>query len=632
MKKINFLTEYDLFSKAPSFYIGGKDFYGTLFGFLMSIIAVLAICTCSVYFVVEMFDTKNVMSYNSVENPQIPLSINFTSDTFYFTIAIEDPNTYECIRDESIYNIKAYYKVATRQEDGGLNWEVTPVELEPCQLEKFPPTYKEIFAKRTLEQKYCIKNFNYTIEGTFLHDKYSFIMFDFYKCENTTENGNSCKSQNEIDYYLNGTFASIEFTDISLDPSNYSNPDSPILGEIYSTVGNSFFKEMHLYLKAVTFNSDRGLVFSSIKSKDYIQLDYLNDMFTLKTQENFCSFTLKLSNRIDVYVRTYTKFQTTLANIGGIFKAISVIGEVLTFFYSRTSFELNLTNKIFNVYENSEQKIRHTILPSKYENNNTNTRVNFLEQQVTVMKNSNSNMNINNLNSNQIKVEMNKEDPDTFTNSEKQEEQKKKNLKENRRISKVSGISKYQYSPSGRREQKIIQFSELAKKARKSILGHRKITILSLSLFEKFFLKLCPRFFLNRRHAKFFIKGSALLKEKLDIISLIREFIDLSRLKQLLLTPEQLILFNLVYKPEICLDRDENVNNYKLDLLEIKKEYNNSLSIPAKKAFDIVNQVLDKSIIKDTAFIECLDPIIRGLLSEKQPSVYNICKTKKVIE
>lgn len=628
MKKINCLTEYDLFSKAPSFYVGGKDFYGTLFGFLMSIIAVLAICTCSVYFVIEMFDTKNVMSYSSVENPQIPLSINFTSDKFYLTIAMEDPNTYECVRDESIYNVQAHYKVATRQEDGSLKWEVSPVELEACQLEKFPSNYKEIFSKRSVNQKYCIKNFNYTIEGTFLHDKYSFIMFDFYKCVNSTENGNSCKSQNEIDYYLNGTFASIEFTDISLDPSNYSNPDSPILGEIYSTVGNGFFKEMHLYLKAVTFNSDRGLVFSSTKSKHYIQLDYLNDMFTLKTQENFCSFTLKLSNRIDIYARTYTKFQTTLANIGGIFKAISVIGEVLTLFYSQTCYELSLINKIFNIYDNSEQNKRHTILSTKYENNNTNTKIHFLDQQtVTVLKNSNSNMNSNNLNSNQIKGEVNKEDQETFTNTEKKDVLKKKDLKENRRISKTSGVSKYQYTPSCGSEQKLNQFN-----ARKPSLKQRKISILSLSLFQKFFAKLCTSFFLSHRRVNFFLKGSALLKEKLDIINIIREFIDLSRLKQLLLTPEQLILFNLVYKPEISLDKDENINSYKLDLLEIKKEYHNSLSVPVKKAFYTVNQLLDKSIIKDITFIECLDPVIRGMLLEKQPLIYNICKTKKTFE
>ena len=184
---------------------------------------------------------------------------------------------------------------------------------------------------------YCVKFLNYTIEGIFLHDKYSFIKFDFYQCVNTTNNGNKCKPKEQIDYYLNGTFATVEFTDISLDPSNYSNPDSPQLGELYSTVGNNFYREMHLFLKEVKFESDIGLVFSSIQSQKYIQLDYLSDMFSFKSQSNFCSLTLKLSNRIDVYKRTYIKFQTTLANIGGIVKAVTIIGQVLTYFFIQTN-------------------------------------------------------------------------------------------------------------------------------------------------------------------------------------------------------------------------------------------------------------------------------------------------------
>ena len=76
-------------------------------------------------------------------------------------------------------------------------------------------------------------------------------------------------------------------------------------------------------------------MFSSFQEKKYIQLDYLNDMFTLQRQDKFCSFTVKLSNRIDVYSRKYTKCQTALANIGGVIKGISVIGFIITYCYSQ---------------------------------------------------------------------------------------------------------------------------------------------------------------------------------------------------------------------------------------------------------------------------------------------------------
>ena len=75
----------------------------------------------------------------------------------------------------------------------------------------------------------------------------SFLLFNFYQCKNTTLNGNKCKSSDVIDYYLNGTFAAVEFTDVSIDPTNYDSPDIPMIGEGYSTVSNNFFREMHVF-------------------------------------------------------------------------------------------------------------------------------------------------------------------------------------------------------------------------------------------------------------------------------------------------------------------------------------------------------------------------------------------------
>ena len=178
MRLLDSLTEYDMFSKEPNLYIGGKRYYGTLFGFIITIIAVLICFICGAYFIYEMFDTKNVSSVTSVKHPSNPLSINFTSDKFYFTFALEDPNTYVNVFDESIYTVNGFYK--TRHEDGNISWESYPVELEPCQIEKFNPRYYGLFLKRTIHKKYCVKNFTYNIEGTYLHDKYSFLIFNFY--------------------------------------------------------------------------------------------------------------------------------------------------------------------------------------------------------------------------------------------------------------------------------------------------------------------------------------------------------------------------------------------------------------------------------------------------------------------
>lgn len=576
MKYLPQFAQYDLFSKSPTLYIGGKLYYGTIFGLFSTVLALMSYLICGIYFLLEMFDTKNVNSFTSVQNPSTPQSIPFTSEKFYFGFGVQHPKTYEFFLDESIYNIKAYYKIATRNEEG-FEWENSEVELEPCNISKFNTRYQKIFGKRKLNNMYCVKNFTYIIEGTYLQDKYSFLMFDFYRCQNSTENGNKCKPLDKIDFYLNSTFVAVEFTDISIDPSNYENPDSPILGETYSTVGNNFYREMHIFLKEVLFKSDRGLLFSNYKEKSYIQLDYLQDMFTLKAQDKFCSFTLKISNRIDVYERKYIKFQTTLANIGGIIKAVSTIGVILTTIYTQTSYELDLTNKMFSLSEVTSHK--NQVLLNQNSNkknigdvNSTNSFVNNKNKSNNYVKNANT-VSLKKLNTNLMK----------------------------QFYSSVSELG---------------NFGKSDKKKKKKLLIKRMKTI-KLSGIELFFSKIFPQCFNKKITIKLLNKGASIIKENLDIITILRELFNNVKLKKMIFTKEQFFLFNIDHKPILSLDQE--IEDKKRTSKYLAKNetlsYDKSTSTQGRSGTENEKDY-QKKIIDDKIFFKYIDRSMKCLLYE----------------
>ena len=560
MKYLKSFREYDMFGSSPTLYIEGKESFGTIFGLIITILALISYFVCGIYFVLEMFDKSNVNSFTSVQNPTKPLAINFTSDKFYFGFAIQDPYTYDFVLDESIYYVTASFKVATRLENGTLDWQTHPVELERCQIDKFNKRYKELFEKRNIQNLYCVSNFSHTIEGTFLHDKYSFLMFDFYQCKNTTENGNKCKPQDKIDYYLNGTFVAVEFTDISLDPSNYSNPDTPILGETYSTVGNNFYREMHIFLKAVKFKSDVGLLFTSIKETDYIQLDYLNDMFALKLRDMFCSFTLKISNRIDVYERTYVKFQTTLANIGGIIEGVSTIGIIITFFYSKTAYELGLTNQIFNVVDGGNYKKVTQFHKTKeiYEFKDNL----FFNQEIT------------------------NENRNTGSSNRPDEPQRRTSTK----VSSKTSLSS--------RDKKSERLSTREENLLKKIKKYKPIR---LSIFDLLFSKLFKSCFNKKTKIKLLNKGMSIIIEKLDIISMVKEVFNSMKLRKMLFSKAQSIIFNLNFKPELSLKK-EKLDRANLSLGQLTNI--NTTNVKAnKKALEYLNRESEYKIINDSVFL-----------------------------
>lgn len=546
MQYLEAFREFDIFGTIPIFYIDKKKKSGTICGLLITILAFFAYFACGIYYFSDIFDKTNVKSYTSVRNPTIPLSINFTSDKFYFGFAIQDPISYGFILDESIYYVKAFYKVATRQEDGNFSWEVEPVELERCQSSKFNSRYKELFEKRNINNLYCIKNFTYNIEGTFLHDKYSFIIFDFYQCKNSTENGNKCKPQEKIDYYLNSTFVAVEFTDISVDSSNYTHPITPLVGETYSTIGHNFYKEMHIYLKSVLFKSDIGLLFTNIQEGNYLQLDYVNDMFALKVKEMFCSFSLKISNKIEVYERSYTKFQATLVNIGGVIQGISTMGMIVTFFYNKTSYDLALTNHIFKVSTNS----RHISFPNR--------------QKTKSSKNIKSTINTG-----------------TFQSSQSYSVKSK----DSRTINKYSVPSKFKRE-SSLNEETLFQ---------KNIKHHP----IHLSFITMCLSQMVPQCFSKNTKTKLLYKGTSIIEDQLDIITIVKEAFNNMKIRKMLLSKIQYQLFNSNSYPELSLSDDKNKTKLEFEFKNIK-----SMNMKIKrKMLELLKKENNNKIINDSIFL-----------------------------
>ena len=57
--------------------------------------------------------------------------------------------------------------------------------------------------------------------GHYSYDNYSLFFISLFPCVNNSDNNNHCKPKEVIDYYLKGTFVSIQMQDIELTPQIY---------------------------------------------------------------------------------------------------------------------------------------------------------------------------------------------------------------------------------------------------------------------------------------------------------------------------------------------------------------------------------------------------------------------------
>lgn len=314
----------------------------------------------------------------------------------------------------------------------------------------------------------------------------------------------------------------MEFTDISIDPTNYLEPDIPTIGEGYSTVSNQSYRELHVFLKQVSFKKDRGLIFTNYKQKDYIQLDFVKDMNIFVPKNEFCSITLKISNRIDLYLLRYRKLQNTIADIGGVLKVITVIGTVLTFIYSRNKYDLDLINSLFYIPNNKEFPFT-----SRMQNNKTQIVINNINENCNNTT-SLANAEMSNMHMKQKEISNICSPGMGIVNKDKK---KNKNKEDSNDIN----------------FQLALQYNKLNKKNK---------GIVNLS-----FLELCFLQIKNKKHKErndLLNKGIKIIMRRLDIINFFIENINFQKIKNLLLTKEQLYLFNCSNK--ICLGDKGNTD------------------------------------------------------------------------
>jgi len=264
-----------MFGKEPELYYKGRSKKTSWIGRIFTLLFIFLYIAIVFYKVFRMIKKRDVTFFDTFIYEDKPPSIQLSNEKFYGGFALEDPNTYDAYIDESIYIPKAYFKSAERKGND-FEYNIKELELERCKLEKFGSKFKDSFKTKALNNYYCFKDMNYTLQGHFSYDLYSFFFIQFFPCVNTTEN-NKCKPIEEIDFYLKNTFINFEMQDIELTPKNYAQPIRGRDVDIFTTVGKRLFREIHVYYQIVNIETNLDFLgldqYENIKSESYLKYD-----------------------------------------------------------------------------------------------------------------------------------------------------------------------------------------------------------------------------------------------------------------------------------------------------------------------------------------------------------------------
>ena len=349
-KRFEFFMNIDLFGKEPNLYYERNKKKTSYIGFVFTIIYIIIYIIFFLYKIIRMAKRVDVTFYDTYAYKDFP-SIKLTNEEFYGGFRMGERI------DETLYYATAEY-VTRVKEQGEWKDTVQNLEVERCKLEKFGSKYKALFADQPLNDLYCMKNVNITLEGYANLDRFSYINVKVFPCVNQTRDGEKCKDINTIAKFFAANTIEFKMEDNLLSPEIYKTPVEPLRKDINAPVFLTVYQKIYSYIQIVFIETDDDITGLNFLAKSKVEKypKYDNSQLIaapgtadiLKTGKAVCDITMQLHQKILTTRRKYTTLLEVLGDVGGLMELIYSFFNLICSFITEIIYEKSLINNLFS--------------------------------------------------------------------------------------------------------------------------------------------------------------------------------------------------------------------------------------------------------------------------------------------
>ena len=441
------------------------------------------------------------------------------------------------------------------------------INIGTCQLSDFESKENNDFSYKLLDlnQFICVKQLDDTfyVKGTDKFDYYTTLQLNITPYKN---------NESLLETFLKNSYLSIFYFETNLNFREFTKFSNTFIKKFNINFNKNFMKKIDVTLSLTKIYTDVGYMFEIFKKKKLHNVKKIEQFFFDKTEEDDNGYQATINfqlsyTKTNIY-RKYYKIQNWVAELGGIIRAMTLIASFINYFNDRASFYEMLINKLFDVddiikyfqfndlfinkqnkrrkrdsivlrnakrekdyFEKGESRFLHNFNEKKSSPHQTN---NFLK--IPNKKNSNSNLvkedTFGFITNQMVITPTNKEEIKGYNNTNNNNN----NLNSNNNNENNSIISSVD-------DEREIYIDNLKKNA--SIKEHfEKVRSNRFSLSGCEALKFCLKN--DKENPKFnsFIGGRELLRERTDLIYILKKNLELDRFKNLILKDNQLVLLN----------------------------------------------------------------------------------------
>ena len=428
-----FIVNFDYISPDITLFYEGSNKHSSIFSGILSIFLTIFAFTFGYFLSIDFIFHKNPISfyYKKAIKDLPPVYLNPNNLFHYVTLINSEEDYYN--DTEGFTQIIGFQNVnpnnisSIESLGNSTYWIYENCEEEDyIQFDEFL-TQKE---REYLNNSFCIskmnksgivynkkdKNFEYPITAhgvdTDKNINYGILIGP---CVNNSENGNNCKSSDEISAYVKYKLLSFHFFNFYIDVSNYLNPVKYYGNNDSSLIYISGY--INLYIEQfypVEINTNNGIIFDNERVKTVYHYSSRSSKY-IQNKYYYTGYIIQFENLGECYDRTYKKLQDIAGGIDGIIQTFILFCQFLNSFFYHDFQVINDFNKIL---EEKVTKIRISSLNTMKNNYLTGgntlkknktikmqeSNLNFIDPSLSFNPNSMNNQNSMNVSDKNIKI------------------------------------------------------------------------------------------------------------------------------------------------------------------------------------------------------------------------------------
>lgn len=553
-KILVFFDKIDIFPTKISLVRDKSSKVSTMIGKILSILifaySINRFSSCN------MIMKKNPSTYEQTLNAIARPKISLTKDNFEIAFGINDDlGVYS--NDSTYFSMSAYLFY---QNNVNLTSEYIFLDLVPCDNEHFNDN--TTFERLKLSGAYCLKNgTSLEIFGFWDENSVKYFEIDFLRCVNNTDV--ICKSKEEIDNFLENHYVQFYIRNNYIDISNFENPLMSNFKSFYHPLAVDYAKVNTLYLEQVSLKTEYGILVRETQEL-YSYKWGINELEIYNRKPYIYTMNLYSSDTIQVVDRKYQTIESFLGELGGLFNFLFFFGFALAKIEETYTLTMFLGNKLMIFQSLKLKKQKH----------NTRKYSESIKRKINLKAESIPNLEMSKSEKNKKSEIFGQTSLNKFEN---------KFLKENKLIGfklskKVLKDEEIIYEGSEKNVQPLKNFKILknfpeniieSKTERPHNTSIKNLNVLTenskvigriKSLKEEYTSKKCFEFsglkyflvllkfkrFCLTEEEKLYLEGEKYISQEMDIFFILKKLRELEKLKQILLSKNQLFFFNIL--------------------------------------------------------------------------------------